>query len=514
MPLKHWRRDILLITVSAVMVLLYVSLAPTGFPLDDSWIHQTYARNLGTFGEWSFIPGEVSAASTAPFYTVLLAIGYAIGIPHFLWTHALGAIALALASISAARLIETVLPDARPAPLAGGLVIALSWHLIWAAASGMETMLFSALTLLMILVTWNQVAWIKAEVQRPLTSGFVFGMLSVLLFLTRPEGILLASMAGLLLFVLTLPRIRVLLLWLAGAMIPVGVILLPYLLWNLQTTDGLLPDTASAKFVQHVPLLAMSYSQRVLNLIAAISPGGHVLLLPGLIVFLFSVTRIRPWQSALVRALLLLWPIVIILLYAARLPAAYQHGRYVIPALPALIIAGVIGMTMLLARVDSRRAGSRIGRILVRTLILSTMILIIIFALGLGVQAYRLDVRIINEEMVVATNWIRENLPADELLVIHDIGAVGYFAPRELLDIAGLVSPEVVPVLGDAQALWSLIRERGGQYLMAFADQIPSVAVDAAPQLCTEFEANGAASRSVNGPTMTVYRLEWDGDCG
>ena len=57
-----------------------------GFPLDDAWIHQTYARNLGVNGEWSFIPGQASAGSTAPLWTMVLAIGHALGTGPFLWT--------------------------------------------------------------------------------------------------------------------------------------------------------------------------------------------------------------------------------------------------------------------------------------------------------------------------------------------------------------------------------------------------------------------------------------------
>src|SRR3972149_1221761 len=46
-----------------------------GLPLDDAWIHQTYARNLAERGEWAFVPGEASGGSTAPLWTVLLAGG-------------------------------------------------------------------------------------------------------------------------------------------------------------------------------------------------------------------------------------------------------------------------------------------------------------------------------------------------------------------------------------------------------------------------------------------------------
>ena len=48
-----------------------------GFPLDDAWIHQTYARNLIQHTEWSFIPGIPSGGSTAPLWSAILAIGYA-----------------------------------------------------------------------------------------------------------------------------------------------------------------------------------------------------------------------------------------------------------------------------------------------------------------------------------------------------------------------------------------------------------------------------------------------------
>ena len=37
-----------------------------GFPLDDAWIHQVYARHLGQLGEWAFLPGQPSAGSTSP----------------------------------------------------------------------------------------------------------------------------------------------------------------------------------------------------------------------------------------------------------------------------------------------------------------------------------------------------------------------------------------------------------------------------------------------------------------
>src|ERR1700677_239652 len=45
-----------------------------GFPLDDSWIHQTVARNLADTGVLGFRPGRLSAGSTSLLWTILLAV--------------------------------------------------------------------------------------------------------------------------------------------------------------------------------------------------------------------------------------------------------------------------------------------------------------------------------------------------------------------------------------------------------------------------------------------------------
>src|SRR5258708_15815637 len=83
---------------TSVLVYLVVSAAGSsvGFPLDDAWIHQTYARNLGLHGEFSFVPGQPSAGSTSPLWTGLLAMGYLLRINPLVWTYGLGAVLLAL----------------------------------------------------------------------------------------------------------------------------------------------------------------------------------------------------------------------------------------------------------------------------------------------------------------------------------------------------------------------------------------------------------------------------------
>lgn len=512
MPLRLNKRDGMFFLLAGVLVSLYVLRAGGGFPLDDSWIHQTYARNLALRGEWAFVPGVPSAASTSPLYTVLLAIGYRIGIPYALWTPLLGVLALTGIAALGARMAERLLPDQRRAPAVTGAALLLCWHLIWAASSGMETALFSLLALLLL---WLACVQSDRMAQRSAgqvgADGALFGIAAALAALARPEGVLAAGLAGLALLVARgRQHPRVVVWWMITAALGFGLTIAPYLLLNLRLTGGLLPDTANAKFVQHAPLTELPYLTRFYKLAEAILAGGQILLVPGMVALCWMKWKRTVRHEYLLTVLPLLWSVGLIALYAARLPAWYQHGRYVIPALPALVICGVVGMLWLLEQ-SSRRGKGLLQRVGWRALMLSTVLLFGIFAVW-GMEILRTDVMIIDSEMVAAARWIAENLPEDELLAIHDIGAVGYFAPRPLLDIAGLISPEIVNLLHDPEQIWAAMRERDARYLMAFDDQIPGDD-PADARLCEVFSSNAEITIRAGGSNMKVYRLAWDATC-
>lgn len=503
--------DLLLLILAAGLVLLYVQSAGGGFPLDDSWIHQTYGRNLAQTGEWAFIPGQPSAASTSPLYTVLLATGYVLNVPYTLWAHVLGFVALLATGMIGARMAETLLPDQRLNPAVVGSVLVAAWHLIWAAASGMETMVFSLLTLVLIGLAWR-------ERDRPmgdssvaiLWRGVMFGSFAALTTLARPEGLGLAGLVGLTMLAVRPQGMRGLVVWSAGAGLGFAIIISPYLLLNYQITGGFLPDTAAAKQAQAAELVAaLSLPQRIVRMLTPLTAGGQTLLLPGALFYLWVTVRaVQRDRRRAFDLLPLAWAAALILLYAARLPADYQHGRYVIPSLPAFIVAGMTGTFWLLHQVRHLM----LGRVVMRALLVSSMVVFVYFALLGGRAAYVNDVRLIDEEMVTAAHWIDGNLAPDDLLAIHDIGAVGFFAPRPLLDIAGLVTPEVIPMLGDADALWDLMQTREARHLMAFPDQVPG-GDTTDPRLCLLYTTGNPTAVALGGHNMSVYELAWDEVC-
>jgi len=101
----------------------------------------------------------------------------------------------------------------------------------------------------------------------------------------------------------------------------------------------------------------------------------------------------------------------------------------------------------------------------------------------------------------------------DALLAVHDIGAVGYYAPRPVFDLAGLVTPEVVPVIREHDALMRMMCERGARYLMVLPDQRPAPEDD--PRLGGEpiFTTGAPYAPAAGGGNMAVYVLNWGEGC-
>jgi hypothetical protein len=133
--------------------------------------------------------------------------------------------------------------------------------------------------------------------------------------------------------------------------------------------------------------------------------------------------------------------------------------------------------------------------------------LVFIFLL-LGARQYADDVALIEGEMVNVAHWLNQNTRPDELVAAHDIGAIGYFAERPLLDLAGLISPEVAPFLGDEDeaALAEYVRQSEAQYLVT-APGWPYPSLTAEGRASLLYTTGYSRTLEQNYNNMSVYRL-------
>lgn len=506
------RHDAFLALLALISTLGYLLAAQLsgglGFPLDDAWIHQTYARNLAQTGTWSFVAGVPSGGSTSPLYTLLLAFGYGLNVPYVWWSALLGAAALALTAMFGARLAERLFSGVRGVGWWTGVALCLTWHLLWSAVSGMETALFAALIVIACEVAARQLQP-DLSARARLIGGAALGATCAALIAARPEGMLLAGMIG----ITTLPVLthdrRGAAAWLIGVLVSGSLCLAPYVLLNVSVSGSLLPNTFSAKQAQFAPLLARGFPANFMAMLTPLLAGAQIALIMGAA---FGAAWLWHRHEPIARPFVLvplIWSLALIVLYALRLPANYQHGRYVIPALPTFIVIGV-GGTILISQTFAARRRKRLARLAARSLVTLCLVLFPLFAL-IGASVFAEDVQMINTEMVAAALWLRENVPPEELLAVHDIGAVGFFANRPILDVAGLVTPEIVPLFYQPEAIYALMRERDVRWLMLMPDQWAWLWQGRAEVLgryfCRVYDTSGRM-----GGTH-IYRFEPSGKC-
>ena len=466
----------------------------TGFPLDDAWIHQTFARSLAWGWGLVFNPGEPIAGTTAPLWTALLIPGQLGWIEFRLWTYLLGLLALIATAALGGRLTAELTGRRGPASLAT-LAVMLDWRLAWAALSGMETILFAALSLVAI-----------TEGLRPRGRPWLAGLAAGLAVLTRPEALALVA----LLVGLKVPspmskaqrpgaRPWILDYGLGTFLVPVGALVCLALGLNWSLNGQPLPSTFYAKSDFYGGIGSLAGAGRyLLGVLTTLFFSPLLVLVPGLVGAVWrGRVRARETNGRLLLALAT-WAILLPLIYLARLPVLYQHGRYLMPVIPAIVVIACWGGEWLWRRLPLRR--------LARVYLFAAAAFYTVLWLN-GAQVYSWNVKYIQDEQVQVAHWLRDRTSPDALVATHDIGAIGYFAGRRVIDLAGLVTPSLAGHLRDEAYLWEYLRANRADYLAVLPDWYPNLSRQ--PGLELVFTVEAPYVSQAGGTNFQILRLPW-----
>lgn len=469
-----------LASIISVSVYLIVSAIyyRIGFPLDDSWIHLTYARNLAIYGEWAFQPGRPSAGSTSPLWTGLLSLGFFFKLAPYIWTYLLGTLLLWGMGLVGEAVVRSVSPAYQTNFPWVGLFLILEWHMAWSAVSGMETLMHALLITIVL-------GMMMSGSRRFLTLGLLTG-LSVWV---RPDGITLLGPVVVYILVTDNPMIKR---WkdLSQFIIGFGSLLVPYLLFNLVLSGTPMPNTFYAKQAEYAAWQARPLIARFGELSLQFMAGPSVALLPGAIGWFVISLRKRDWGTLAG----MVWFAGYLYLYIERLPV-YQHGRYIMPAMPIFFVWGLCGLIIFTASINMSRLHWSVST----GWTILTAILGLTFWL-IGAKTYAEDVSLIESEMVTSAKWVAKNVPADEAIAVHDIGALGYYDNHTLIDLAGIITPEIIPFIKDEEKLAHYMDEQNVSYLIAFLEFYPLLEQRAEPAFVTD----GFAPK-FGGNNMIVY---------
>jgi len=143
-------------------------------------------------------------------------------------------------------------------------------------------------------------------------------------------------------------------------------------------------------------------------------------------------------------------------LYALRLRLLTSYGRYLMPGMPVYFVIAFLGIRFILKAIS----GHKMAHWYVSRAWTMGIAGVWLAFYALGASSYAQDVAIIDSEMVTAAKWVAVNTPAQAKIAVHDIGAFGFFSNRNLVDLAGLISPDVIPFIRDERKLGEYLDER------------------------------------------------------
>jgi tetratricopeptide (TPR) repeat protein len=443
------------------------------FPLDDSWIHLTYARNLTQHHAFTYFPGERSSAgSTSPLYTLLLAVGFLFTRDEKTLSYALGLLFHFLFLVTFAAWARRRLGGTAWAAVAV-LLVAFDSRIAILSVSGMETSLLLFLIALAFHARLAGRAWL---------AGATLG----LTVWVRPDGFILALVFALdaLLDRIVVSRAEVVVsspatarsrpagkrgraarppatpvavparaapgagrssrgheLWLV--LLPAVVLVLGYFAFNLAVGGTLLPNTFAAKTAYYRVFSRLAFLRS--DLVRCFAAGGWLVLAP---FFLGALVR-EAYRLAARRPGALRaeagWAVGLVLAYLVLLPFPHRFFRYLIPALPAVALLGLAGLRDLSARLAPARSfrwgslgGAAAGFVLLAAGWFAGRIAV------QGAMEYRNICRYHYERQERTGRWLAEHTPPSAVIATHDVGAIAYYSERKVVDIVGIVQPEAV----------------------------------------------------------------------
>ena len=418
-----------------------------GFPLDDSWIHQTVARNFAHFGTLGFSPGKPSSGATSLLWACLQAANYrTLHLDPVVFNLILGWLTLVLIGLLLFLLARRDGFSPRDSFILAAAP-ALCGNFIWLALIGMEHLLFVVLTLGSIYF------WFDIGVHRR-RSAILAGLGAGLLLLTRPEAMLFGPLLA-----LTGRKIKRTLPQTLLALAVWSMFLAVLFAANFHTSHSLMPVTLKGRtwlyfrdlggphsiysilsfFFSWMRRPAMQFS----TWWAQPMPGsGSVLLhvLPPLALAGLGAWAIFSRRAPRIR-FLMLWAAVHFCTYLLMFPTTGHAGRYQPLFLLLLFPCLFFGLLWLLELAFSGRAHWAVYP--------AAAALIVAGAASL--YTWRIvtvaGIAHINNTHGRMAEWMLHNLPPGANVAVFDIGRISYTWGNDLLDLGGLVDPSYVPYL-------------------------------------------------------------------
>jgi arabinofuranosyltransferase len=411
-----------------VLITLLQQYLFSGYTMDDAFISFRYARNVARGFGWVYnIGAEPVEGFTNFLWTLALVPGFFLNLEPMPVAQSLGA----LCSIGVLYLSWQMAragvkhPDSL-VPLWAPLLLALTGSFTYQAVTGLETHLFT------LLFVGGLYYCLRLDGPSLLRSGILFALASM----TRPEGLALG------LFTLAVLAIH----WLRreletpallGFFIPFAVIEGIFLIFRWQVFGGLVPNTYYAKTGGDL----FEQIRQGWNYVYDFFRQHGVLLPWPLAVLPLLWHRLR-WRECYLLGMSLFYLALVI----------YEGGdwmplhRFIAPVLPVLFVLVAEGIeavrTAWLDVAEKRLLPIGIGRAAGWLWAGLVMLNLVYPSIGVMQESF-VRQEDYDRSHVSLGKWLEQNTRPWERIALSDIGQIGYYSDRWVIDLAGLTDPVI-----------------------------------------------------------------------
>ena len=409
-----------------------VNTLPT-FPLDDAWIFWGFSRTFAETGVISINANTPPGPGvTSPGYMLLLALLIKTNLfNEFTANLLLNVILLFFSLILIFNILHSQIKHIGIA-FSLAVLFVLDWRTAVIANSGMEVMLFICIQLLVLYFLQ------KGKL------NFVFLFIGLGIWV-RPE-ILIFIPVVVLLYRKTM-KIKNLLYFLFP--------FLTYFIFLKIFTGHFWLNTGAAKHDFYAYLSQWDFLKNSLVYFGKTAFPFIPLFFLGALVLVFQKRKENLLFIVLVFYLLFFW-----LGYIFYLPALYHFGRYVFPLVPLIIIFSILSFKYLM----NKSQGKSIYKYAVYVILLVSVIWGA-YGFQRGKETYAYECRAFLVRHMNLALWIKENLPGEVSVATHDIGALGYFSEKRIIDIIGLMDKKAIGISRDPKKINSFLAEEKCDYI-------------------------------------------------
>ena len=407
-----------------------------GYVTDDTFIHLQFAKNLAAGHGFVFNQGEHVYGSTSPLWVAMLADAMMLHMDGIFAAHVLGLMATLVSVVLFMHLMRHSLRIPELRALATVTWASHAWMIRW-SLSGMETPVAVALVLAGFVAFTDGSAWGS----RPVRTGAFWAFAA----LTRPEAVFLLLLWGIFLVIDTDSREGVR--RLIAGVLPPALIYGGWLGFSRAYFGTFWPNTLAAKTAAGgLPALLESFKRQIeiVGATDAVLAGALVAAL------FFGGARLWPKRLRAQRLLPWVWVAALPLLYGMR--GVPVISRYLLPMLPILAWLAWRAVERWWAGEEPTpelRPGAIVLGVGLAALALTQNLLWYQAAVVPQVQSFTAG---IHQSLVPWGKWFAEHTDKNVTIAAPDIGAIGYYSGRRVIDLAGLVTPAMVPLLARERA--------------------------------------------------------------